>query len=189
MLRRTYKTIFYEAFFIYRREGEYEKALYIVSKYKNVFQSNEFCSFVGINQYDLQNYEKAIIEFKLFLKKPPKLSSLYSIANTHCFIADAYVQLYKKTQNATLLDSANVYYRQSLTIGNKFNKNISYNSALYYSRLAKIEYYKKNYTKSVFYYQKYFDHPIMQQNSFTYQLYCIGLAENYLHLKKTRHYN
>ncbi|UFH30654.1 helix-turn-helix domain-containing protein [Chryseobacterium sp. C-71] len=174
-------------FYIYRRKAEYDKALKIVLTHKKEIEYSEFLSFFAINQYDMQHYSSAIENFELSLRKtrPDHPDYLSRTANIYTFIGDAFVQKYKKIQNKNLLDSANKHYRMAFVNGNKFNKNNSYNSALYNSRLAKTEYYKKNYSKAVSYYRAYFDHPIVRENSFTYQSYCIGLAENYLKLKKT----
>jgi len=174
-------------FYIYRRKGDFDKALKIVLNYKKNIEYSEFLSFVAINQYDLQNYDKAIKEFKMCLQKSHKNHPDYFVrtANIHNYIGDCFVQKYKKTQKEFWLDSASLHYLKSYTNGNKFNKNNLYNSALYYSRLAKTEYYKKNYSKAILYYNSYFDNPVVRENSFTYQAYCIGLAEASLKLKKT----
>jgi|GEM_PF-627564 len=174
-------------FYIYRRKGEFDKALKVVLDYKKNIEHSEFLSFVAINQYDLQNYDKAIEKFNLCLQKSQKKHSDYLVrtANIHNYIGDCFVQKYKKTQKEIWLDSANQHYLKSYSNGNKFNKNNSYNSALYYSRLAKTEFYKKNYAKAIIYYNSYFNHPVVRENAFTYQSYCIGLAEANLKLKKT----
>lgn len=150
-------------FYIYRRRGEYCKALEIVSKYKKILKYSEFKSFLATTQYDLGNYEKAIEEFNAYIKisnsntadkndfQRNKLINFARIANAHSFIADAFIKLYKSSQNIIMLDSANLHYKKAYNNGNKFNKNFSYNSILYYSRLAKIEYYKKNYIKAISY--------------------------------------
>lgn len=183
-------------FYIYRRRGEYNKALEIVLQYEKNLKYSEFKSFLATTQYDLGNYEKAIKEFNTYIKintpntankdgfQRNKLINFYRTSNAHSFIADAFIKLYKSSQNTIMLDSANLHYKKSYQDGNKFNKNFSYNAILYYSRLAKIEYYKKNYSKAVSYYNVYFNHPEINKNVFTYQSYCIGLAENYLKLNK-----
>ncbi|MCI3938799.1 helix-turn-helix domain-containing protein [Chryseobacterium aahli] len=173
-------------FYIYRRKAEYDKAFKVVLAHKKEIEYSEFLSFLAINQFDLQHYNKAIEKFNLCLRKtqPEHPDYLSRTANIHNFLGDTFIQEYKKTQNKNYLDSADKHYRMSFVNGNKFNKNDSYNSALYNSRLAKTEYYKNNHSKAISFYKLYFDHPIMQENSFTYQAYCIGLAENYLQLKK-----
>lgn len=174
-------------FYIYRRKGEFDKAFKVALLYKKNIEYSEFLSFIAINQYDLQNYDKAIEEFNLCLRKSHKNHSDYLVrtANVHNYIGDCFVQKYKKTERVTWLDSANLHYLKSYSNGNKFNKNNLYNSALYYSRLATTEYYKKKYSKAIMYFKLYFDHPVVRGNSFTYQSYCIGLAESNLKLKKT----
>lgn len=174
-------------FYIYRRKAEYDKALKVVLAHQKEIEYSEFLSFVGINEYDMQHYGNAIEKFKLCLQKskPDHPDYLSRTANIHNFLGDAFIQEYKKKQSEKYLDSARKHYRESFVNGNRFNKNNSYNSALYNSRLATTEYYKKNYSKAISYYKLYFGHPIMRENSFTYQAYCLGLAENYLKLKKT----
>lgn len=187
-------------FYIYRRKGDYNKALKILLKNNDVLKQSELQSFMAINQFDLGHYDKSIKEFEKYLQmvkleeSDSKISrqstglnqkrDLARISNAHNFIADAFVQLFKRTQNVLWLDSANIHYKRSYVIGNNFNGNTSYNGALYSLRLAKTEYYKKKYNRALSYYHLFFDHQILKENAFTYQSYCIGLAETYLALKR-----
>lgn len=182
-------------FYIYRRKGDYSKALLILSKNRQNFKPVEYQSLQSINQFDLGNYEKAIAGFHVFLKAMnserqvlalPVLKSINSvkISNTHSFIADSFLQLFKKNKQTKMLDSAVVHYEKAYLMVKSSSSKANYNASLYHSRLAKIEFYRENYDKAIANYQKYFKHPVMRQNSFTYQSYCIGLAENYLRLNQ-----
>lgn len=186
-------------FYLYRRKGELEKSLEIILKNKDVIEPNRFQELLAVNEYDFGNYEKAIktftknlqvidseyIKFQPFEKERIKTNGFHRASNIHNLIADSFLQLYIKTKKINLLDSAVVHYEKSFIKGNLFNGNIEYNKALYYSRLAKTEFYKKNYNKAVFYYNTFFNHTVMKENEFTFQSYCIGLAENYLELRKS----
>ncbi|HEX8575210.1 MAG TPA: AraC family transcriptional regulator [Flavobacterium sp.] len=185
-------------FYLYRREGKLEKSLEIILKNKDVMDPGRFQELIAVNEYDFGNYEKAIKIFRNNLQiidcehikfQSPEKEKIMKIgfhrtSNIHNLIADSFLQLYIKTKKASLLDSAVVHYEKSYSKGNLFNGNIEYNKALYYSRLAKTEFYRKNYNKAVSYYNTFFNHTVMKENVFTFQSYCIGLAENYVKLLK-----
>lgn len=182
-------------FYLYRRMGEFEKALHIVQNHKNKFKPYEIEVFSATNQLDMENYVEAIKGFKKALigirqeTKPQtlpeiKLINLSRTSSIYQSIADAFLEIYKTSNDEKLLDSANLYYRKSRNSGNKFNSNLSYNDALYNSKLARIEYYRGNYKSAIKYYNTYFDHEVIHENSFTFQAFCLGLAQNYLKLKK-----
>lgn len=180
-------------FYIYRRKGEFDKAINIISQSKEFFKNYELQSFVATNHLDMGHYKKAIDLFQNSLKELSvhhrtfdftyNQSVRYSrTASIHQSIADAYVQLFQSSDEPSLLDSASVHYKKSYADGNMFNRNFAYNASLYYLNTGKIEHYKKNYRKAIQKYLMYFKHPVMKDNSFTYQSYCLSLAESYLQL-------
>ncbi|HEU4496392.1 MAG TPA: AraC family transcriptional regulator [Flavobacterium sp.] len=185
-------------FYLYRREGKLEKSLEIIMKNKDVMDPSRFQELMAVNEYDFGNYEKAIrifrnslqiidsehVKFQSPEKENVMRNGFHRTSNIHNLIADSFLQLYTKTKKASLLDSAAVHYEKSYSRGNLFNGNIEYNKALYYSRLAKTEFYRKNYNKAVSYYNAYFNHAVVKEHVFTFQSYCIGLAENYVKLLK-----
>lgn len=182
-------------FYLYRRKGEFQNSLNVILNQKKIFKSYEISNFQAINDFDMENYEVAILGFKKSLSgilsesNPQNLPAITitnfsKSSNIYQSIADAFLEIYKNAGNVKLLDSANYYYKKAYVDGNKFNGNKDYNSALYYSKLAKTEFYRGNYKNSIKYYNTFFNHEIMHENSFTYQSYCIGLAQNYLELNQ-----
>ena len=190
-------------FYLYRRKGEYGKAMNIILKNREFLDPIEFKSLVGINDFDLGNYKKAISEFKTYLENIKnekdshkgsdarlnqihKKRNLARVANIHNFVADGYVEIFKNSGKKFWLDSANIHYQKAFVNGNAFNQNADYNIALLNQRLAKTEFYKGNFQKAIATYLKNYNHTVLKDNPFTYQSYSIGLADSYLKLLKPK---
>ncbi|CAD7815149.1 hypothetical protein CHRY9390_02924 [Chryseobacterium aquaeductus] len=165
-------------FYVYRKKGEPDKALKIISKYKSFYDDAEFLRFRYISYLDLHNYEKGIETARLFLKTTEK-TQLEPIANTHNIVGYAFTQRYEIEKKTIWLDSAKSHYKKAFEYGNSFNHNLAFNSILYHARLARIETQKGNYQNAIKYYQKHYKSVEITKNISEYQSYCYGLAENY----------
>lgn len=180
-----------DLFTIYDTKAAYEKTMVYISKYKRFFKPYEFQTYVAINHLFLKNYEKATAEFKLALNDIQQNKNNLSpkeeanrTSTIYIFIASAYFNRYIKKSDPSYLDSAEIHLKKYYEALNNLNNHSPYNGVLYYAELAKVAFLKKDYPQAIAYYQKYFNHPILQKNAQAYQYYCVGLAKNYQELKQ-----
>jgi len=139
------------------------------------------------------NYVDGIAMLKKELKTTPhlklgegekKVMNKKLFADKHNIIGEAYQKFYVQSRNTTLLDSANYYFREAATMLIQENFQPEYTKALLYMREAKSAALEGNYNKALSLYRMRNKYPIIDENIRTVQLFDLGMADCFHHLKQ-----
>ncbi|WP_408030791.1 helix-turn-helix domain-containing protein [Tenacibaculum xiamenense] len=165
-------------FYIYKNEGNYEKALFYLLKRKEVLETfNPKEEYYQRNIFYTKNSE-AILKIKLglyeeslgLLKESYKLSESLRLLNPSYEIdrnfahgkihvlnatGDVFLSLSKKNKTRILLDSAEYYYKKAFEYSNVLTDRSSHTEAVYRMREINVLFEKRNYEMALDNLRKY----------------------------------
>ncbi|WP_284652667.1 helix-turn-helix domain-containing protein [Flavobacterium terrisoli] len=180
-------------FYIHKNLGEYDLALFYLDKYKNSVPNNHFNEQYGSIKVAMGDYVNGIALLKRELKTTPhlklgvgekKVMNKKLFADKYNIIGEAYQTYYIKSKKAVFLDSANYYFNAAATMLIQDNFYPEYTKALLYMREAKSAALAGDYSKSLSLYRKGKKYTVIQDNIRTVQLFDLGMADCFHHLKQ-----
>ena len=180
-------------FYIHKNLGEYDLALFYLDKHKNSVPSNHFNEQYGSIKVAMGDYVNGIALLKRELKTShhlklgvgeKKVMNKKLFADKYNIIGEAYQKYYIHSKKTVLLDSANHYFNVAATMMLQDNFQPEYTKALLSMREAKSAALAGNYEKSLSLYRKRKKYPIIQDNIRTEQLFDLGMADCFHHLKQ-----
>lgn len=180
-------------FYIHKNLGEYDLALSYLDKYKMSLPNASFNEQYGLVKVAMGDYANGIA----LLKKELKTSSHLQLgkgekktmnkklfADKYNILGEAYQAYYIQSKNAILLDSANYFFDEAATMLLQDNFQPQYTKALLSMRKAKSAALEGDYVKSLSLYRMRNKYPIIQDNIRTEQLFDLGMADCFHHLKQ-----
>lgn len=180
-------------FYIHKNLGEYDLALFYLDKYKNSVPNNHFNEQYGSIKVAMGDYVNGIALLKRELKTShhlklgvgeKKVMNKKLFADKYNIIGEAYQKFYIQSKKKVLLDSANHYFNVAATMMLQDNFQPEYTKALLSMREAKSAALAGNYEKSLSLYRKRKKYPVIQDNIRTEQLFDLGMADCFHHLKQ-----
>ena len=180
-------------FYIHKNLGEYDLSLYYLDKYKKSVSNNHFNEQYGSIKVAMGDYINGIALLKRELKTTPhlklgvgekKIMNKKLFADKYNIIGEAYQKYYIQSKKTVLLDSANYYFNVAATMMLQDNFYLEYTKALLSMREAKSAALAGNYLKSLSLYRKRKKYPIIHDNIRTEQLFDLGMADCFHHLKQ-----
>ena len=180
-------------FYIHKNLGEYDLALFYLDKYKASVPNNHFYEQYGTIKVALGDYVNGIALLKKELQTSPhlklgvgekKIMNKKLFADKYNIIGEAYQKYYIQSRKTVFLDSANYYFNVAATMMLKDNFYPEYTKALLSMREAKSAALAENYVESLFLYRKREKYPIIHDNIRTEQLFDLGMADCFHHLKQ-----
>ena len=180
-------------FYIHKNLGEFDLALFYLDKYKNSVPNNHFNEQYGSIKVAMGDYVNGIALLKRELKTShhlklgigeKKVMNKKLFADKYNIIGEAYQKYYIQSKKKVLLDSANHYFNVAATMMLQDNFQPEYTKALLSMREAKSAALAGNYEKSLSLYRKRKKYPIIQDNIRTEQLFDLGMADCFHHLKQ-----
>jgi len=180
-------------FYIHKNLGEYDLALFYLDKYKNSVPNNHFNEHYGSIKVAMGDYVNGIALLKRELKTShhlklgvgeKKVMNKKLFADKYNIIGEAYQKYYIQSKKTVLLDSANHYFNVAATMMLQDNFQPEYTKALLSMREAKSAALAGNYEKSLSLYRKRKKYPVIQDNIRTEQLFDLGMADCFHHLKQ-----
>mgnify|MGYP006147709725 FL=1 len=180
-------------FYIHKNLGEYDMALFYLDKYKTSVPNNHFNEQYGSIKVAMGDYVNGIALLKRELKTShhlklgvgeKKVMNKKLFADKYNIIGEAYQKYYIHSKKTVLLDSANHYFNVAATMMLQDNFQPEYTKALLSMREAKSAALAGNYEKSLSLYRKRKKYPIIQDNIRTEQLFDLGMADCFHHLKQ-----
>ncbi|WP_160169108.1 helix-turn-helix domain-containing protein [Flavobacterium sasangense] len=180
-------------FYIHKNLGEYNLALFYLDKYKNSVPNNHFNEQYGSIKVAMGDYVNGIALLKRELKTShhlklgigeKKVMNKKLFADKYNIIGEAYQKYYIQSKKKVLLDSANHYFNVAATMMLQDNFQPEYTKALLSMREAKSAALAGNYEKSLSLYRKRKKYPVIQDNIRTEQLFDLGMADCFYHLKQ-----
>ena len=180
-------------FYIHKNLGEYDLALFYLDKYKNSVPNNHFNEQYGSIKVAMGDYVNGIALLKRELKTShhlklgigeKKVMNKKLFADKYNIIGEAYQKYYIQSKKKVLLDSANHYFNVAATMMLQDNFQPEYTKALLSMREAKSAALAGNYENSLSLYRKRKKYPVIQDNIRTEQLFDLGMADCFYHLKQ-----
>ncbi|MGL2965178.1 helix-turn-helix domain-containing protein [Flavobacterium sp. XGLA_31] len=180
-------------FYIHKNLGDYDRALFYLDKYKKQLPDNRFNEQYGLIKVAMGDYVNGIRLLKKELMTSPhlklgvgekKVMNKKLFADKNNFIGEAYQQYYIKSKKRVYLDSANYYFNAAATMLIQDNFYPEYTKALLYMREAKSAALGGDYSKSLSLYRKGKKYPVVQENIRTVQLFDLGMADCFYHVKQ-----
>ena len=180
-------------FYIHKNLGEYDLALLYLDKYKKRVPSNHFNEQYGLIKVAMGDYINGIALLKRELKTTPhlklgvgekKVMNKKLFADKYNIIGEAYQKYYIQSKKAILLDSANYYFNVAAKMMLEDNFYPEYTRALLSMREAKSAALAGEYIKSLSLYRERKKFPSIQANIRTEQLFDLGMADCFHHLKE-----
>lgn len=180
-------------FYIHKNLGEYDMALFYLDKYKTSVPNNHFNEQYGSIKIAMGDYVNGIALLKRELKTShhlklgvgeKKVMNKKLFADKYNIIGEAYQKYYIQSKKKVLLDSANHYFNVAAKMMLQDNFQPEYTKALLSMREAKSAALAGNYDKSLSLYRKRKNYPIIQDNIRTEQLFDLGMADCFHHLKQ-----
>ncbi|HLO74184.1 MAG TPA: helix-turn-helix domain-containing protein [Flavobacterium sp.] len=180
-------------FYIHKNLGEYDTALFYLDKYKASVPNNHFNEQYGSIKVAMGDYVNGIALLKKELKTTPhlklgvgekKIMNKKLFADKYNMIGEAYQKYYIQSKKTLLLDSANYYFNVAAKMMLQDNFYPEYTKALLSMREAKSAALEGNYVKSLSLYRKRKKYPIIHENIRTEQLFDLGMADCFHHLKQ-----
>lgn len=181
-------------FYLHKNLGEYDSALFYLDKYKKRLPNNRFNEQYGLIKVAMGDYVNGIALLKRELKTSPHLKlgvgekkamNKKLFADKYNFIGEAYQQYYIQSKNPIFLDSANYHFTIAAKMLLQENFYPEYTKALLFMREAKSAALEGNYAKSLSLYRKGKSYKVINENIRTVQLFDLGMADCFHHLKKT----
>jgi AraC-like DNA-binding protein len=180
-------------FYIHKNLGEYDLALFYLDKYKNSVPNDHFSEQYGAIKVAMGDYINGIALLKRKLKTShhlklgvgeKKVMNKKLFADKYNIIGEAYQKYYIQSKKKVLLDSANHYFNVAATMMLQDNFQPEYTKALLSMREAKSAALAGNYEKSLSLYRKRKKYPVIHDNIRTEQLFDLGMADCFHHLKQ-----
>lgn len=180
-------------FYIHKNLGEYDLALFYLDKYKTSVPNNHFNEQYGSIKVAMGDYVNGIALLKKELKTTPhlklgvgekKVMNKKLFADKYNIIGEAYQKYYIQSKKKVLLDSANHYFNVAARMMLQDNFQPEYTKALLSMREAKSAALAGNYDKSLSLYRKRKNFPTINDNIRTEQLFDLGMADCFHHLKQ-----
>ena len=180
-------------FYIHKNLGEYDLALFYLDKYKKSVPDNHFNEQYGSIKVAMGDYINGIALLKRELKTTPhlklgvgekKVMNKKLFADKYNIIGEAYQKYYIQSKKTILLDSANYYFNVAAKMMLQDNFYPEYTRALLSMREAKSAALAGNYVKSLSLYRERKKFPSIQENIRTDQLFDLGMADCFHHLKQ-----
>ena len=180
-------------FYIHKNLGEYDLALFYLDKYKKSVPNNHFYEQYGSIKVAMGDYVNGITLLKKELMTSPhlklgigekKIMNKKLFADKYSIIGEAYQKYYIQSKKAVLLDSANYYFNVAAKMMLQDNFYPEYTKALLSMREAKSAALAGDYTKSLSLYRMREKYPIIHDNIRTEQLFDLGMADCFHHLKQ-----
>jgi len=180
-------------FYIYKNLGEYDLALLSLDKYRKNVPNNHFYEQYGLIKVAMGDYVNGIALLKKELQTSPhlklgvgekKVMNKKLFADKNNIIGEAYQKYYLQSKQAILLDSANYYFNVAAKMLLQENFYPDYTKTLLYMHEAKSAALGGNYVKSLALYRKGKKFPTIDNNIRTEQLFDLGMADCFHHLKQ-----
>jgi AraC-like DNA-binding protein len=180
-------------FYIHKNLGEYDLALFYLDKYKKSVPNHSFNEHYGLVKVAMGDYANGIWLLKNELKTSShlqlgkgekKVMNKKLFADKYNILGEAYQGYYIQSKKAILLDSANYYFDKAATMLLQDNFQPEYTKALLSMRLAKSAALSGDYVTSLSLYRKREKYPIIKEHIRTEQLFDLGMADCFYHLKQ-----
>lgn len=180
-------------FYIHKNLGEYDLALLYLDKYKERLPDNPFNEQYGLIKVAMGDYVNGIALLKKELMTSThlklgvgekKVMNKKLFADKYNIIGEAYQLYYIQSKKAIFLDSANYHFNVAASMLIQENFQPEYTQALLYMREAKSAALAGNYIKSLSIYRKRKKFPIIRDHIRTEQLFDLGMADCFHHLKQ-----
>jgi AraC-like DNA-binding protein len=180
-------------FYIHKNLGEYDKALFYLNKYKTSLPNINFNEQYGTIKVAMGDYVSGIALLKSELKTShhlklgvgeKKVMNKKLFADKYNIIGEAYQMYYIQSKKAILLDSANHYFNAAAKMLLQDNFQSDYTKALLSMRIAKSAALAGDYDTSLSLYRKRKNYPSIKDNIRTEQLFDLGMADCFHHLKQ-----
>ncbi|WP_298393728.1 AraC family transcriptional regulator [Flavobacterium sp.] len=180
-------------FYVHKNLGAYDSALWYLDHYKKKIPNNHFNEQYASIKVAMGDYANGIALLKKGLttthhlklgvgEKKTMNNKLF--ADKYNNIGEAYQAYYLQSKKRVLLDSANYYFKAAATLLLKDNFYPDYTKALLCMREAKSAALAGNYVKSLALYRERKKYPVVKDNIRTEQLFDLGMADCFHHLKQ-----
>ncbi len=180
-------------FYIYKNLGEYDSALMYLDQYKKRLPNNRFNEQYGMIKVAMGDYVNGIALLKKELVTSAhlklgvgekKVMNKKLFADKYNIIGEAYQMYYIQSKKPVFLDSANYHFNVAASMLIQDNFQPEYTKALLYMREAKSAALAGNYDTSLSLYRKRKKFPIIRNHIRTEQLFDLGMADCFHHLKQ-----
>ncbi|MEN9335870.1 MAG: hypothetical protein RLZZ500_857 [Bacteroidota bacterium] len=182
-------------FYIYKNAGDYNQALSLLKKYKHKIPEERYHEQMAIAKVAMGDYQNGIAQLKQnlvtsdyskFSKGTKKAMQDKLLADKLNAIGEAYQKYYMQTHQVVHLDSAEVYFTKAANLMVQDHFQIAYTQALLGMHKAKNAALKGDYTNALRFYSLRKKYPEIQQNIRTVQIFDLGMADCYFHLKQPK---
>lgn len=180
-------------FYIHKNQGEYDLALLYLDKYKEGIPTGRFDEQFGIAKVALGDYAKGIAMLKNAAATSPHLKlgegenqamNNKLFADKYNAIGESYQKYYMESRNKVFLDSADYYFDKAANLLIQENFEVDYTTALLNLRKGHSAAFRKQYQKALALYRKGRSYKIIDKNIRTIQLFDLGMAYCFYHLKQ-----
>lgn len=180
-------------FYIHKNLGEYDLALSYLDKYKKEIPNHHFNEQYGTIKVAMGDYVNGIALLKKELQTSPhlklgvgekKVMNKKLFADKNNSIGEAYQKYFLQSKNDIFLDSANYYFNTAAKLMLEDNFYPDYTNALLCMRKAKSAALAGDYVTSLSLYKLRKKYPIIHDNIRTEQLFDLGMADCFHHLKQ-----
>lgn len=180
-------------FYLHKNLGEYSLALSYLDQYKNHIPNDRFNEQYGIVKVAMGDYANGIV----LLKKEVMTSRHLKLgegedkamndklfADKYNTIGEAYQKYYIQSHKKAYLDSADYYFSRAVSLMVYDNLQLEYTKALFFMRKAKSAALMGDFSKALKLYREREKYPVIKQNIRTVQLFDLGMADCFYHLKQ-----
>lgn len=180
-------------FYIHKNLGEYDLALSYLDKYKKEIPNHHFNEQYGTIKVAMGDYVNGIALLKKELQTSPhlklgigekKVMNKKLFADKNNSIGEAYQHYFLQSKNTVFLDSANYYFNTAAKLMLEDHFYPDYTKALLCMRKAKSAALAGDYVTSLSLYKQRKKYPIIHDNIRTEQLFDLGMADCFHHLKQ-----
>lgn len=180
-------------FYIHKNLGEYSNALLYLDRYKDRVSNSNFSEQYGIAKVALGDYANGIAQLKRAITTSPhkklgqgedKAMNDKLFADKYNMIGEAYQKYFIQSKKKVFLDSADYYFNKAAALMIQDNFQPEYTKALFYMRKAKSAALTGNFSQALALYRKRNDYPVIKENIRTVQLFDLGMADCFYHLKQ-----
>lgn len=180
-------------FYIHKNLGNYNQALALLNHYKTSIPEERYHEQMAIAKVAMGEFEEGITLLKqnlqtsnylLHAEGEKKVMHDKFYADKLNEIGEAYQKYFVQTQKEVLLDSADHYFGAANELMLRDRFQIPYTQALLYMHKAKSAALKGDYETALHYYSKRNAFPEIRQNLRTVQIFDLGMADCYFHLKQ-----
>ncbi|MFY7664474.1 helix-turn-helix domain-containing protein [Flavobacterium sp.] len=180
-------------FYLYKNVGAYNQALVLMTTYKDKIPNDRYEQQLGILKIAMGEYKEGIALLKNDLRAfkdvdlgVAERKEMHNklVADRYNEIGEAYQKYYVSNQQNKHLDSANVYFQKAAKIMLDEPSQADFTRALLNMHQAKSAALKGDYQTALRFYQRRDAYPEINKNLRTVQIFDLGMADCYFHLKQ-----